>query len=42
MYEGGDHGLSEFRKESNAQIIDWFERYVKNGEKLPNLKPHGE
>ena len=42
MYEGGDHGLMEYRKESNAAIINWFDRYVKNGEKLPNLKPHGE
>ncbi len=42
MYEGADHNLTEFRKESNIATIDWFDRYVKNGEKLPNIKPHGE
>ncbi len=42
MYEGGDHGLNEFRQESNNNVISWFDRFVKNNEKLPNLKPHGQ
>lgn len=42
MYEGADHGLSEFRQEANAEIIKWLDRYVKNGEPLPNLEPHGD
>lgn len=42
MFEGGDHGLSEFRKEAEASALAWFERYVKNNEPLPNLKPHGK
>lgn len=42
MYEGADHGLSEFRQEANTEIIKWLDRYVKNGEPLPNLEAHGE
>lgn len=42
MYEGADHGLSEFRQEANTEIIKWLDRYVKNSEPLPNLEPHGD
>jgi len=42
VFEGADHGINEFRKERNMMTRDWFDRYVKNGEKLPNLKPHGD
>ena len=42
MFEGGDHNLSEFRKESNIATINWFDRFVKNREKIPNLRPHGK
>ncbi len=41
MMEGGDHGLSEFREETNRQTIDWFQRFLKNQEALPDLNPHG-
>jgi len=41
MYEGGDHGLSEFRQEVDDQVKAWFDKYVKNNQPLPNLKPHG-
>ncbi|MBE7635160.1 prolyl oligopeptidase family serine peptidase [Tenacibaculum finnmarkense genomovar ulcerans] len=41
MFEGGDHGISEHRKEVNDQVIEWFNRYLKNGEQLPNMKYHG-
>ena len=41
MYEGGDHGLSEFRQEVDDQVKVWFEKYVKNNHALPNLEPHG-
>ena len=41
MFEGGDHGLTEHRKEEWAMIHSWFDRFVKNGETLPNLEPHG-
>lgn len=41
VYEGADHGLTEFKDESNKQIYSWFERFLKNNEKLPNLNFHG-
>ena len=29
VYEGGDHGLSAHRDEAFAQVIGWFDRYLK-------------
>lgn len=42
VLEGGDHGLTEHDAEKMRQIHDWFDRFVKKGEKLPNLKYHGK
>jgi dienelactone hydrolase len=42
MLEGADHRLSEHTTEAYRQIRGWLDRYVKNGEALPNLEPHGE
>jgi dipeptidyl aminopeptidase/acylaminoacyl peptidase len=42
LLEGGDHGLSEHRPEMYHQIRSWLDRYVKLGEPLPNLVPHGD
>ncbi len=41
MYEGGDHGISEYKKEVNDQVLKWFDRYLKNDEQLPNMEYHG-
>ena len=41
LFEGADHGLNEYLKESNEMTFSWFERFLKNNESLPNLKPHG-
>ena len=41
LFEGADHGLTEFREEYKRQVFDWFDRFLKKGERLPNLKPHG-
>ena len=41
MFEGGDHGLTEFKKEKNQLTFEWFDRFLKQREKLPVLKPHG-
>ncbi|MEM9596615.1 MAG: prolyl oligopeptidase family serine peptidase, partial [Acidobacteriota bacterium] len=41
VFEGGDHGLSEFREEVNDQVVQWFDRYVRDGETWPSLEPHG-
>lgn len=42
MFEGGDHGISEHKKEVTYQVITWFDRYLKNGESLPNMEYHGK
>jgi dipeptidyl aminopeptidase/acylaminoacyl peptidase len=41
MFEGGDHGLSEFRDEVDDLVDDWLDRYVRDGESWPSLEPHG-
>ena len=42
LFEGADHSLSEYVHESFAMTLSWFERFVKNGEKLPDSKLHGK
>jgi dienelactone hydrolase len=41
MLEGSDHGLSEHRDEASALIRNWMNRFVRDGDPLPNMKPHG-
>lgn len=41
MFEGGDHGISEHKKEVNNQVIKWFDNYLKNNKQLPNMEYHG-
>ena len=41
MFEGGDHGITEHREEVNQQVISWLDRFLKNGEALPNMEYHG-
>jgi dipeptidyl aminopeptidase/acylaminoacyl peptidase len=41
MYEGADHGISEFRTEAYGEIRHWLDRYVRDKEELPDLEPHG-
>lgn len=41
LFEGGDHGVSEHKEEANAQIISWFNRFLKNNEPVPNMEYHG-
>ena len=41
LFEGDDHMLSSHKKEVTDQIHAWFDRFLKRGEALPNLKPHG-
>lgn len=41
IYEGDDHGLSGHRQQFFTQTISWFDRYVRNGEVLPNMEFHG-
>jgi len=41
LFEGGNHGLREFRKEVDDMTKKWFNDYLKNDKKLPDLNPHG-
>ena len=41
MFEGGDHGISEHKKEVNDQVINWFNRFLKENESIPNMEYHG-
>lgn len=41
MFEGGDHGISEHEDEVDKQVINWFNRFLKNNEELPNMEYHG-
>lgn len=41
MFEGGDHGISEHKKEVDKQVINWFDKYLKNAASLPNMEYHG-
>jgi len=41
LFEGADHGISEYREEVNAQIINWFDRFLKEGEPVPDMQYHG-
>jgi dipeptidyl aminopeptidase/acylaminoacyl peptidase len=41
LFEGGDHGLSEFRTEADKATRDFLDSYVRDGSPLPNMEPHG-
>ncbi|WP_190809107.1 S9 family peptidase [Flagellimonas sp. S3867] len=41
FYEGGDHGLSEYRSLTDNNIKEFLDHYVKNLKTHPHMKPHG-
>ena len=41
IFEGADHGLSEFRSEFYETLEQWFGHYLKKGNVLPNMEYHG-
>ncbi len=41
LFEGGDHGLTEYSAEVDKMVIEWFDKYLKRGEIPPSLVPHG-
>ena len=41
LFEGATHGLREFGKERDRDELMWFDDYVRDGKKLPDLTPHG-
>jgi hypothetical protein len=42
MFEGGSHGLPEFRGEVNRLTISWFNDYLRDGKVWPSLDKHGD
>ncbi len=41
IFEGADHGINEFKNEMNDEVINWFDKYLKNEEPLPDMEYHG-
>lgn len=41
VFEGADHVINEYKKTRDAFTFDWFDRFVKKRERLPNLISHG-
>lgn len=41
LFEGGDHSLSEFRKETGDATRAFLDRYVRDGSPWPSMEPHG-
>jgi dipeptidyl aminopeptidase/acylaminoacyl peptidase len=41
FFEGGDHGLTEYRKEVDDAVKGFLDHYVKNLNKWPSMEPHG-
>ena len=41
LFEGADHGLTEFRTEANEATRDFLDRYVRDGSPWPSMEPHG-
>lgn len=42
LFEGADHGVTEYKDEYFRQTLDWFNRFLKDEEMLPDMKSHGE
>jgi dipeptidyl aminopeptidase/acylaminoacyl peptidase len=42
LYEGGQHSLVEHRTDYYAQLISWFNTYLRDRKKWPDLEPHGD
>lgn len=41
LYEGADHGITEFKDETFFEIKRHFDNYLRDGNKLPNMELHG-
>ncbi|MDH7445254.1 alpha/beta hydrolase family protein [Aquimarina sp. 2201CG14-23] len=41
IFEGANHGISQFRKERDQDVLDWFNKYLKGSATLPNMEFHG-
>ncbi|MBW1294385.1 alpha/beta hydrolase family protein [Aquimarina litoralis] len=41
VYEGADHGITQFRDERDQDVLNWFDTYLKGDTPLPNMEFHG-
>ncbi len=41
LFEGADHGITEFFREYRDQTLSWFKKYLKKDRILPNMNHHG-
>ena len=41
FYEGGDHGINEYRQTVRKNVRDFLDYYVKDLKTHPNMEPHG-
>jgi dipeptidyl aminopeptidase/acylaminoacyl peptidase len=41
FFEGGDHGLTEYRTEVDDLTRHWLDTYVRDRQPWPSLEPHG-
>lgn len=41
IFEGADHGITEYRQDVEMEVYKWFDRFLKKNEKLPNMEYHG-
>jgi len=42
LFEGGSHGLPEFRSEVDRLVLSWFNDYLRDGKTWPALDMHGK
>jgi dipeptidyl aminopeptidase/acylaminoacyl peptidase len=42
LFEGADHGITEFREQRLAETKKHFDYYVRDGNKPPSMEPHGK
>lgn len=42
IFDGADHGIKEYRNEVNKEVVNWFDRFLKHNEPIPNMEYHGK
>ena len=42
MFEGADHSLTGFSDRRDEFTRDWLDRYVRDGDPVPDMEPHGD
>ena len=41
IFEGGDHGITEHKADVDREVLNWFDRFLKNKAPVPNMSFHG-